>query len=128
MLREGSSVTFCNGTIYFRNATTQILRICQKFHFRSVEIINNCELDGNLAVFSGLSHEESVLPDTPPPNKRKTVFSILGKTASILPLPHPSKTNKFDTKFYPTRAEASHHRGLFCGRSIELLSSVGNRN
>ena len=54
MLREGSWVAFCNGTIYFRNATTQILRICQKFHFRSMEIKTTLEPEGNLAVFSGL--------------------------------------------------------------------------
>ena len=65
MLRGGSQVVFCNGTIYLRNATTQILRICQKVHFPSIQIIKTTRKE----IVN--SHNEPIYPPFPTPNGKK---------------------------------------------------------
>ena len=80
------------------------------------------KLDGNLAVFSGLSYKYISLPFSLQPPKYNSrmeaewIFPFPVKWDSALPLPSWSKTDKSDTKFSPIRTEDLHHRGLFCER------------
>ena len=81
------------------------------------------KLDGNLAVFNGLSHGYIYHPTPTPqakrPNENKTDFTILGWNRFRFH-PHPRKTLEFDTKFL-TRASYFPSQSSFCERPTRLI-------